>query len=62
MKTKIDDVTEYLSKNNFVGTAEKRLEMIEEKYRQMEPELKIFIKHGKGCRHSKKFLFQISKH
>jgi hypothetical protein len=57
MKTKIDDVTEYLSKNNFVGTAEKRLEMIEEKYRQMEPELEEFLsKTAKGVATPKKSL------
>ena len=57
MKTKIDDVTEYLSKNNFVGTAEKRLEMIEEKYRQMEPELEDFLSNtAKGVATPKKSL------
>jgi len=41
--TKIDDVTEYLSKNKMVGTAEGRLNSVIQKYHQMEPELQNFL-------------------
>ena len=41
---KIDDVTEYMSKNKIIGTAEKRLSKVTERYETMEPQLEKFLK------------------
>lgn len=40
---KIDDVTEYMSKNKIFGSAEKRLAKVTERYDSMEPQLQHFL-------------------